>query len=735
MPTQSTTGLYPFDPYGNAPSNKITYERQTLQTPARDDYFFIIPQAAPFFVNSLVVRNNATGEEFIEGRDYVVGHYFVEAMHKTGKAIAGSIRFFNRNLTGVVSLDYQTIGGQWGFDDQAILEELSNKSLNPLTRAWAQIDTMPALFPPVPHDQSVDDLIGFEDVVESVGRVADAVQAADQGASENHLLDYDNPHQTTKVQVGLGLVANYAVASTLEAQEGTRSDRYMTPKLSREAITKIALEPLTLHTENNNNPHNVTKLQVGLGLVANYPPATEEEAAAGTATNKVVTPAGLRRAIEFQVGEEILDHVDDKNNPHQTTKAQVGLGFVPNYPMATLQEAEEGARSDRFISPALAAALVDARVGNVISHVTDRDNPHRVTKTQVGLGLVENYPMAPKDTALEGTSGAHYMSPLRTTDMLDKFFDERIAPYFSSGDPDNPTGVTKAQVGLGNVENYAVATEDEATTGAINTAYMTPLMTALAIQALMGDSLDNHANNTENPHQVTAEQVGAVSETVLQDGLNTRLPLDGTASNSSMVYGKDEATLTESILAGTAADTNAFGGLTPEEYRNSLQDYYVGFASYDINAIGTDTYVRLFQRPTIRAGDNSVLPSGHISFLLSGRHIYGQGEALVHLHVGEPGEAITGRVINNEPFDLELVTVMNGDIQELWFKSPATLENINLMPMSELQQGEIIMDDVTNLQTATTLTSPTPVVVDDPMDALVTELTQAFDDAVAELTT
>lgn len=56
----------------------------------------------------------------------------------------------------------------------------------------------------------------------------------------------------------------------------------------------------------------------------------------------------------------------------------------------------------------------------VPSHIADKTNPHEVTKTQVGLGNVDNV---------------------------------KQAPYTHVTDKSNPHGVTKAQVGLGNVDN------------------------------------------------------------------------------------------------------------------------------------------------------------------------------------------------------------------------------------------------------------------------------------------
>lgn len=61
--------------------------------------------------------------------------------------------------------------------------------------------------------------------------------------------------------------------------------------------TKTDLEPLAqqadlaAHLADTENPHGVTKSQVGLGDVSNYSVATEDEAKAGTADNKYMTPA------------------------------------------------------------------------------------------------------------------------------------------------------------------------------------------------------------------------------------------------------------------------------------------------------------------------------------------------------------------------------------------------------------------------------------------------------------
>ena len=78
-------------------------------------------------------------------------------------------------------------------------------------------------------------------------------------------------------------------------------------------------------------------------------------------------------------------HIGNKENPHEVTKSQVGLSDVDNTsdenkPVSTLQ----------------AAAIADAKKAgtdaqaNLTVHINDKDNPHEVSKAQVGLGNVDN---------------------------------------------------------------------------------------------------------------------------------------------------------------------------------------------------------------------------------------------------------------------------------------------------------------------------------------------------------
>ena len=323
MATVNTTGLYEFDPYGTNPDNKIPGELQSLQVPGRDDYYFIIPKAAPFFVDGFEIVDHDTGRPYLEGRDFLFGHYFPEGSDATGKALAGSLRFLSRDITGIVRMTYQTIGGHWGFDDQAVLEELSNKAINPLTRAWSQIDTLPALFPPIPHDQGTGELIGFEEVVEAIGDINRALGESEAGTVTDHMNSRENPHNVTKTQIGLEFVQNYPMANLAEAADGLRSDRYMSPKTTDAAVVSAVDREIEKHL-NVDNPHGTNKADVGLPLVRNFGIATESTAYNATRNDQYMTPYLVGVVLQALKSEVLDPHFNDTNNPHNLTAADIG---------------------------------------------------------------------------------------------------------------------------------------------------------------------------------------------------------------------------------------------------------------------------------------------------------------------------------------------------------------------------------------------------------------------------
>lgn len=93
---------------------------------------------------------------------------------------------------------------------------------------------------------------------------------------------------------------------------------------------------------------------------------------------------------------KVNNHIANKSNPHGVTKSQVGLGNVNNTSDA-----------DKPVSTAQAAAIADAKAAgtaaqtSINNHAGRKDNPHTVTRAQLGLATTDQVVFA-KTTAPSG---------------------------------------------------------------------------------------------------------------------------------------------------------------------------------------------------------------------------------------------------------------------------------------------------------------------------------------------
>ncbi len=99
----------------------------------------------------------------------------------------------------------------------------------------------------------------------------------------------------------------------------------------------------------------------------------------------------LDSAVEsfLEITPNITSHMENSENPHGVTKSQVGLGNVDNAKQASKTEFD--------------------------SHTGNKANPHGVTKSQVGLGNVDNAKQASKtefDSHVAGTASKHSASDI-----------------------------------------------------------------------------------------------------------------------------------------------------------------------------------------------------------------------------------------------------------------------------------------------------------------------------------
>lgn len=377
---------YPLDPTGVNPNNKVLNEPHTLQNRT---IRVVAPSYGAFFTESLVIKDVTNNNVTLTSTQFKAVELYEFPSGRYGKEICGVILITDVSVSNNISISYQALGGDYSTNTDAIVAMLNTIDLDNRPVSWPNLIGKPAQFVPAMHYHDIGDVYGFEYVVHAIERLRMAVLAGDDtthdeilryidqwgnslsGGNGNivaqlnaHVLNTNNPHSTTKSQVGLGNVDNYATATTAEAQNGVVTTKFMTPNLVASAIATQAAALVNAHANNVNNPHATSKTQVGLSLVDNFSTASNVTTAAGTSTNTFVTPAGVAAAITAQATPLVTAHSSRVDNPHSTTKAQVGLSNVQNYAIATTLEAQTGTSNVVYMTPSMTTTAITKQRDN-----------------------------------------------------------------------------------------------------------------------------------------------------------------------------------------------------------------------------------------------------------------------------------------------------------------------------------------------------------------------------------
>lgn len=115
-----------------------------------------------------------------------------------------------------------------------------------------------------------------------------------------------------------------------------------------------------------------------------------------TTTEKVMVYVGENENVTAIINDDgtaeivqaLTDHVEDKDNPHEVTKNQVGLGLVPNVTTndqtPTFVEAEKDEELKSGEKLTILFGKLAKIVKTVIAHISDKKNPHGITADSIG---------------------------------------------------------------------------------------------------------------------------------------------------------------------------------------------------------------------------------------------------------------------------------------------------------------------------------------------------------------
>ena len=221
------------------------------------------------------------------------------------------------------------------------------------------------------------------------------------------------------------------------------------------------------------------------------PAATSAKAGVMTAADKVKLDTTLPKqisdettareaaikALQGELADDIAQEVVDRNTAIAAAKTE--LTTVINKEVSDRKAADTQVRTDLEAAVELVAEELRGADTTLQNNITKEVNDRKGEITRIG-GLIsdEAATRAQADTTVNAKVDSHI------------------------GNKSNPHAVTKAQVGLGNVNNTSDADKP------VSTAQATAIAEAKAAGTTAQTNLTTHMQNKSNPHGVTRDQLG-----------------------------------------------------------------------------------------------------------------------------------------------------------------------------------------------------------------------------------
>lgn len=200
-----------------------------------------------------------------------------------------------------------------------------------------------------------------------------------------------------------------------------------------------------------------------------------------TLPNQIAAETAAREAainaLQGEIADDIAQEVVDRNTAIAAAKTE--LTTVINKEVSDRKAADTQVRTDLEAAVELVAEELRGADTTLQNNITKEVNDRKGEITRIeGLISDEAATRAQADTTVNAKVDSHI------------------------GNKSNPHGVTKAQVGLGNVNNTSDADKP------VSTAQATAIAEAKAAGTTAQTNLTTHIQNKSNPHGVTRDQLG-----------------------------------------------------------------------------------------------------------------------------------------------------------------------------------------------------------------------------------
>lgn len=277
----------PADWTADASSNYVINEGHNIAAQHHDPYRVVVLEKGYFYLKDLQVFDHLH-RELKKGTDYQCLAISKKVANKTGLPACAVIVITNPAIGDRVFVNARMVGGEYCSVNEAIVQMAMQLLAGGIRKVyWKNVIDKPDDFRPNGHLHLLWQLYGFTKPTAVLKRMSVAVNLGTKVAFDGIYSKY----RSEMDQVELGLTA-------IE-------------------------ERLTTHINDKNDPHTVTSLQIQLELVYNAPPASQLQAeqTSGSIMNYYATPLRAKESTAVNFTNQLMQHINNKNNPHGVTAA------------------------------------------------------------------------------------------------------------------------------------------------------------------------------------------------------------------------------------------------------------------------------------------------------------------------------------------------------------------------------------------------------------------------------
>lgn len=408
----------------------------------------VIPEYGAFFEQDFELRDADTND-VISKDDYYFSDLYQEATQESGKAVWNIAIIRNPNVNTNLKISYRAFGGPFSRNARLLVEWLKEREqdfINPAT--WDEVEDIPKKFAPSFHYHLLRDIFGGEYFEQGLKRIENSILVGNSEIVQsiiNEVIAKLNASRETamhlskaivesstsevlrtinKKYLGLDLVANLDLATKDEIEQAAdisvgqsmfNVDKYINKDrlkifsdLVKDAIVSSKETNLGLDKGVIGEPTkaNIIATVNGATIVLD---SMENNKANDVDYDQVVYPKNYPPSDQFTI-------VRVANNPKDKGGIWLGFNTAKLEAYIGIMNGDECFRRMRWYKFYTDGNLADI-AQRVKEHINDTKNPHELTKEQIELGDVENYPVVTEAQILAQESVKSYV----TMDTLQYF--------------------------------------------------------------------------------------------------------------------------------------------------------------------------------------------------------------------------------------------------------------------------------------------------------------------------